>query len=202
MARAPTKRSAGIPISSRTTGRSLARRGEWKRLLREVRARQRVDPESGRQRLIQAARDVVGRMGRRLPGYAALAARRRIRRTLADEWATPELRSHWVPRDDRYPDSAAEAMRQSLERASLPVYLRVEDRNSMAHGVEQRVPFLDYRLVTLAFRVDTSWKLRDGLTKSLLRESMRERIPEPIRARVAKFGFPTSVDRWFRAEAL
>jgi len=93
-----------------------------------------------------------------------------------------------------------EELRVSLERVSLPLYLRVEDRNSMAHGIETRLPFLDHRLVALAFRLGADWKLSGVYTKWLLRLAMRDRIPEIVRMRVQKFGFPTGMDKWFRME--
>jgi asparagine synthase (glutamine-hydrolysing) len=68
----------------------------------------------------------------------------------------------------------------------------------MAHGVEVRLPFLDYRLVTLAFSLGSRWKLDGQYTKLLLREAMRGRIPEMVRTQLRKLGFPTPVDEWFR----
>ena len=68
----------------------------------------------------------------------------------------------------------------------------------MAHAVEVRLPFLDHRLVTFAFRLGASWKLRGAYTKVVLREAMRGRIADSVRQRVTKFGFPTSVNEWFR----
>ena len=66
----------------------------------------------------------------------------------------------------------------------------------MAHGVEVRLPFLDYRLVSLAFRLESRWKLRGEYTKFVLRKAMQGRIPETVRTRVQKFGFPTSASSW------
>jgi asparagine synthase (glutamine-hydrolysing) len=79
----------------------------------------------------------------------------------------------------------------------LPHYLRVEDRNSMAHSVESRVPFLDHRLVEQGMALPAHWKMSDGWNKRVLREAMRGRIPESVRLRRQKFGFPTSSKRWF-----
>jgi asparagine synthase (glutamine-hydrolysing) len=72
----------------------------------------------------------------------------------------------------------------------------MEDRNSMAHGVEVRLPFMDYRLVSLAFRVPADRKLHGVWNKALLRGSLRGRIPESVRTRVEKMGFPTSLHTW------
>lgn len=133
-----------------------------------------------------------------VPGAAAVS--RLLRRPLPgrDSWVSPEVRRHWVPSEHRAATSLNEALRVALEEAHLPLYLRTEDRNSMAHGVELRLPFLDYRLVSLAFRLGSEWKIRGEYTKVLLREAMAGRIPEIVRTRVQKFGFPTAAAQWFR----
>ena len=61
----------------------------------------------------------------------------------------------------------------------------------MAHSVEVRLPMLDYRLVELAFGLANEWKIRGPLNKYLLREAMQGRIPEVVRTRVDKMGFPS-----------
>ena len=66
----------------------------------------------------------------------------------------------------------------------------------MAHSVEVRVPFLDYRLVSLVFESPIQWKMRGPWNKYLLREAMRQRIPESVRTRVGKFGFPVPQGKW------
>jgi asparagine synthase (glutamine-hydrolysing) len=86
----------------------------------------------------------------------------------------------------------------ATEVAPLPLYLRMEDRNSMAHSVEARLPFLDYRLVSLAFRLGGHWKIRGEWNKYILRQAMMGVIPEEVRVRVDKMGFPTSMDTWLR----
>jgi asparagine synthase (glutamine-hydrolysing) len=74
-------------------------------------------------------------------------------------------------------------------QTSLPSLLRYEDRNSMAHSIEARVPFLDHRLVELAFRLPNDSKVRGADTKRVLREAMKGVLPEPIRTRRDKLGF-------------
>jgi asparagine synthase (glutamine-hydrolysing) len=90
------------------------------------------------------------------------------------------------------------SLRRSVERAPLPLYLRLEDRNSMAHSVEARLPFMDYRLVSLAFQLAPDWKLRGPWNKYVLREAMRGCIPESVRTRADKMGFTVPGARWFR----
>jgi asparagine synthase (glutamine-hydrolysing) len=88
-------------------------------------------------------------------------------------------------------------MINAVERRYLPLYLRVEDRNSMANSVEARLPFLDYRLVSLAFSLAGEWKFRDGWNKYLVREALRGIIAEPVRTRRDKMGFPTPNKGWW-----
>ncbi len=78
----------------------------------------------------------------------------------------------------------------------LAVLLRYEDRNSMTFSVEARVPFLDYRLVEFAFSLPVSYKIHNGWTKWILREAMRDILPDQIRLRRDKLGFPTPNKQW------
>lgn len=76
--------------------------------------------------------------------------------------------------------------------------LKWEDRNSMFFSLESRVPFLDYRLVEKTIASSSNWKIRKGMTKYILRESMKGILPEKIRKRRDKVGFDTPQDEWFR----
>jgi len=67
--------------------------------------------------------------------------------------------------------------------------LRYADRNSMAHGVEIRLPFLDHQLVEFVFSLPSHYKIRDGWTKWLLRRSMKDVLPAEIVNRRDKTGF-------------
>lgn len=82
----------------------------------------------------------------------------------------------------------------------LPLYLRVEDRNAMAHSVEARLPFLDPRVVEFSTRLPTRWKLRGPWNKYVLREAMKGEIPEIVRTRPDKMGFPTPFAKWLRED--
>lgn len=79
--------------------------------------------------------------------------------------------------------------------------LKWEDRNSMFFSLEARVPFLDYRLVEKILATDGDSVINQGMTKHILRESMKEMLPEPIRNRTDKIGFGTPQDEWFRNTA-
>lgn len=74
--------------------------------------------------------------------------------------------------------------------------LHYEDRNSMAFAVEGRVPFLDYRLVEHIISLPPDQKLKNGITKRILRDSMIGILPEKIRTRTSKLGFAVPTDLW------
>lgn len=67
-------------------------------------------------------------------------------------------------------------------------YLLVEDRMSMAHSVEERVPFLDLDLVQFCATIPVGLKMKHGQTKYLFRKAMEGKLPEQI-IRKKKWGF-------------
>lgn len=83
----------------------------------------------------------------------------------------------------------------------LPALLHVEDRMSMAHGLESRVPLLDHPIVELAATIPADIKFRDGKMKHILREVVRPFLPSLIVDRQDKMGFPTPLSEWMRGEA-
>ena len=80
--------------------------------------------------------------------------------------------------------------------AFLPTLLRVFDRASMAHGIEVRMPFMDWHLVTYSFALPETSKMGGGYTKRVLREAMRGLVPETTRLRTQKIGFIGPIDKW------
>jgi asparagine synthase (glutamine-hydrolysing) len=83
----------------------------------------------------------------------------------------------------------------------LPALLQVEDRMSMAHGLESRLPFLDHPLVELAATIPADIKFEGGKLKRVLKAAFAADLPPSIAARTDKMGFPTPLTRWARGEA-
>jgi asparagine synthase (glutamine-hydrolysing) len=86
----------------------------------------------------------------------------------------------------------------ALKISPLPSLLHIDDRSSMAHSVESRAPFLDYRLVEFVFSLGPEYKIRNGITKYILREALKGVLPEKVCARRDKMGFATPLEKWFR----
>jgi asparagine synthase (glutamine-hydrolysing) len=80
--------------------------------------------------------------------------------------------------------------------------LRYADRNSMAHGVEIRLPFLDHSLVEFVFSLPSHFKIREGWTKWLLRQSMEDLLPAEIVRRRDKTGFEPPQRLWMQDATL
>jgi len=78
----------------------------------------------------------------------------------------------------------------------LPALLQVEDRMSMAHGLESRVPFLDHPLVEFAATVPADIKFKGGNMKHFLKQVFAKEIPLEILNRRDKMGFPVPLKEW------
>lgn len=81
-----------------------------------------------------------------------------------------------------------------FEKMTLPALLRYTDRNSMAFSIEDRLPFLDYRLVEFSMRLPLNAKIHSGYSKYIMRKALD--MPEKIRARKDKIGFYTPELQW------
>ncbi len=79
----------------------------------------------------------------------------------------------------------------------LPAILRNYDRCSMAHGVEVRMPFMDWRLVTFAHALPAASKFGGGYTKHVLRDAMKGLMPDKVRLRRFKIGFNSPMVEWY-----
>lgn len=84
----------------------------------------------------------------------------------------------------------------------LPALLQVEDRMSMAHGVEARVPFLDHPLVEFAATIPADIKFRNGELKRLLKAVFANQLPAAITNRKDKMGFPVPLNLWLKRGGL
>lgn len=174
----------------------LLRRGRWPTFWREAAA---IRTLHGQTPLAQA-KGIANEM---LPSALADFLRQRAGRTtkcpsfldLARLGAEPQMLHHGSV---NLRDPVRSLSRAQLLSLTLPMLLRYEDRDSMAHGVETRLPFLDYRLVEFCLGLPEHYKMADGWTKRVLRESMSDRLPDLIRTRRDKLGFATAEEVWMR----
>jgi asparagine synthase (glutamine-hydrolysing) len=192
----------GLPRYEGVIFQDLVRRARVLRLVGELRARAR---HYDRTFLAMARRYVAG------PFADAVRDARRSRRY---RWLEPggrtvdDLLAAGRAGRDESPDPSAlnRYLYRLVRHTNLPVVLQMQDRSSMAHGVESRVPFLDHRVVELAFRLPESHKVDLGIRKRVLLEVSRGLLPDAVLERRDKKVFVSRADwvplRAAHAEAL
>ena len=106
-------------------------------------------------------------------------------------------------RDSEHPawkelDSTTRRLYVATHETTLPTLLRNYDRYSMASGVEVRMPFLDHRLLSLAFSLPWNSKIRGGYSKAIIRDAFAPYLPSEIVRRKIKIGFNAPMTDWMR----
>ncbi len=98
----------------------------------------------------------------------------------------------------QFGDPLTHRLHFDMTTGTLPRLLRLGDAISMAHGLESRLPFLDYRLVEYLFTLPFRLKMDAGVSKPLLRRAFKDEIPERILKRRDKIGFYAPLGKWLR----
>lgn len=102
--------------------------------------------------------------------------------------------------DPRYKkmDTLGKTLYASSHETILPTLLRNYDRYAMANSVEIRMPFMDYRMVTLGMSLPWQSRLHGGFSKSIIRDAMAPFMPESIAYRRTKIGFNSPIVEWMQ----
>ena len=111
------------------------------------------------------------------------------------------FQAHGIEQRDTYYTDGSDFLKQVLYRTvtetSLPQLLHYEDRNSMSHSIESRVPFLIPSLAKFILTLPEEYLIpSDGTTKAVFRQAMRGIVPDVILDRTDKVGFPTPERSW------
>ncbi|MFZ5502758.1 MAG: asparagine synthase (glutamine-hydrolyzing) [Pseudomonadota bacterium] len=111
--------------------------------------------------------------------------------------------SRYVSRDVQHPqwghlDHLNQQLYTSTHETTLPTLLRNYDRYSMVNGVEIRMPFMDHRVVSFAFALPWTAKIRKGFSKAIVRDAMAPFMPHEVAYRKTKIGFNSPVVDWMQ----
>jgi asparagine synthase (glutamine-hydrolysing) len=108
------------------------------------------------------------------------------------------VREHTPPKDLKNSFSTLnEHLHYDFFGGRLKTYLRCEDRCSMHHSVESRTPFADdTSLMVKTLNIPASYKIKNGTSKYILRESMKKNLPTSVYKRRDKMGFVTPHNKW------
>ncbi|MBC7410856.1 MAG: asparagine synthase (glutamine-hydrolyzing) [Bacteroidia bacterium] len=85
-----------------------------------------------------------------------------------------------------------------ITKTTMPQLLKYEDRNSMRHSIETRLPFIDYNCVEVALSINNNYKIYNGWTKYILRNITQKHLPSSIAWRKNKVGFESPQDEWLK----
>jgi asparagine synthase (glutamine-hydrolysing) len=184
---------------------SLVRQRRWLRA-------QAFISRAGQQPGVNRKQLLVGAGGLIMPSFVGRGLflgriRRLARRTggangstldaLNNEWFAERGATPWRYGNGHQKDALRQTLHETLVQTSLPMLLRYEDRNSMAHSIESRVPFLTTRLVEFVLSLPEEYLIApDGISKSVFRQAMRGVVPDVILDRRDKIGFATPEQRW------
>jgi asparagine synthase (glutamine-hydrolysing) len=168
---------------------------KWKQLWHEMRQSKTLHPHLQPKALL---------FNKLVPDFIRQPIRKMLNKSVKNpEWLNADqLKIDW--RDPLAMNPHRSLIDQSLmqiHHSSLPMLLHFEDRDSMAHSVESRTPFLDYRLVEFTLGLPAEFKMAQGWTKRILRESMAGVLPDAIRWRTDKLGFATAEEEWVKKYA-
>ncbi len=176
---------------------SLIRQGKWFQAL-DFASHAGRHPQVGIKSLIVTAGGML------TPKSLRPLARKMVNKDLMPEWLREEwFASHGVVALDPDLTSGSDILRQQLcqsMQTSLRHLLRYEDRNSMSHSVESRVPFLTPQLAEFIYALPEEYLVDGkGERKAVFRQAMRGLVPDSILDRKDKIGFGTPEQRWLNS---
>jgi asparagine synthase (glutamine-hydrolysing) len=128
-----------------------------------------------------------------LARHGAISRRRMVKQRITGSWTGPTAARPYRSRLNN-------ALWAEFQCAGLPEALHSEDALSMAFSLETRLPFLDHRIVEFCFSLAYDHKIGAGWTKLLLRQATAGILPEPVRWRRHKLGFPGDYEGWLASD--
>lgn len=174
----------------------------WQELFRNRKLTRSKELKAARALGVQERFDYRNRIAAYFPAFATVVMENRyLLRALRQEDLTPDFvqlqsKEAYYTTPDHFTLNGVLHFNTCIH--GLEELLRYADRNAMAHGREVRLPFLSHELVEFVFSLPARFKIRHGWTKWLLRETMKDKLPEPITWRKDKVGFEPPQQQWMR----
>ena len=123
-----------------------------------------------------------------------------ISRTETTRMKLGRLRRKFLRQNLPYKNALELVLKEDTTVKGLKELLRYADRNSMAHSIEVRLPFLSHKLVEFVFSLPDEFKLNSGWTKFVLRKAMDKILPPSICWRIDKIGYEPPQDLWIKSD--
>jgi asparagine synthase (glutamine-hydrolysing) len=174
----------------------------WQELYRNKKLSASRELESARAIGVKENFSIAGRMASLFPEFAASILQTRKSKKALTQWGLHPDFAFRNKRNLYYATPASFDLNGALYYNTfvngLDELLRLADRNSMAHAVEVRLPFLGHELVEFLFTLPPSLKINQGWTKWILRKAMDEKLPGSITWRKDKTGFEPPQKTWMQ----
>ena len=177
----------------------------WQELYRSDRKAFALELEAARESGISDRWTWKNRLAAHMPVYAGLflkkqrSAQQRRSNDLSRDFIRTFGTSYY---DIPHIDKLSGILYYNTFMNGMEELLRYADRNSMAHGIEIRLPFLNHALVEFVFSLPSHFKIREGWTKWLLRSAMEDILPAEIAWRRDKTGFEPPQQAWMQDPTL
>jgi asparagine synthase (glutamine-hydrolysing) len=152
--------------------------------------------------------DIKNMVAAFLPSHAAMHLEKmEYRRTISHPEISPDFLNQvkhreWEGIHKPIVTKLNDILHFNITEMGLEELLRFADRNSMAHGLEVRLPFLNHELVEFVFSLPSHLKMHNGWTKFLLRQTMNNKIPDDIVWRKEKIGFEPPQKNWMNDQTV
>ncbi len=152
--------------------------------------------------------DIKNKIAAYLPSHTSMALEKREYNKIIDnEVINTELLNaikgnEWAGISKPVVTKLNDILYHNTMQHGLEELLRYADRNSMAHGTEVRLPFLNFEMVKFIFSLPSSFKIKEGFTKSILRKTMQDKLPDNILWNTKKIGFETPQKSWMENKVL
>ncbi|MCA0446049.1 MAG: asparagine synthase (glutamine-hydrolyzing) [Bacteroidetes bacterium] len=172
----------GYPSHTYSFLGSLARKGHLATLGSVLNTYKTTRPESSRElvlRTLQEFSPVWLRKKQKISSFTDMVSHLKLKTPLSDQ------KYYYYNHSDPWMANYLNCFKSW----TIPPFLHYEDRNSMAFGVETRVPILDHEVIKFAFSVSPQ-ALVGIQSKGIIRQGMRGIVPEPVLDQKIKHGFP------------
>jgi asparagine synthase (glutamine-hydrolysing) len=179
---------AGYPIFFKPRLQNLLVNGRWIELAREYFSIRKIHSKNPHLSLANGLRKLITGSGRQTYAFKA-------------SWLNISYDEDNISTYIKNDKTVNDMSRVQLLHSSLPAQLHWADRDSMAHSVECRVPFLDHRIVEFVLGCPEDYKIKRGITKRILRNFMSDKLPEKVLQRTDKMGYVTPEEVWVKKDA-
>lgn len=174
----------------------LLKKGKVKRLFREIKGFKRIRAESEKMSTVERVFSLIARF--MIPGSLLYKIRLRYNDKKTElPFAKRMYFNDVIMSKNKLCDGKnQQRFVYGNMYTGMRALLHYEDRDSMAHSIKARVPFLDADLSEFIYSIPLEEKIEDGKTKDILREALKDVLPESIYRRYSKLGFVTPQDAW------